>query len=553
VAALKKRQETDGTWSFPKHHTGATALAALTLLECDVPATDAAIVQAVKALRPATLDLTDTYSLALAILFLDRLDDPGDVPLIQSLAVRLLAGQDAQGGWTYDCPPIGRDEVRRLKALIQNRREPIVRPDPPRPAERRSLPREIQDQLRQVNPKGQRTQGDNSNTKFATLALWVARRHGMPVENALARVEARFRTSQNGDGGWGYTLAAPGVPRQSFATMTCAGLLGLTMGHVGAREAAPAASPSSGDLAQDTSIRAGLLLLGSLIGRPMDQEGQVPWFNPRGDDYYFLWALERVAVAYGLKTIGNKDWYAWGTELLLVRQQRDGAWDGQYGESVDTCFALLFLRRANLSKDLSARLEGRVADPGKVILSNGGVGGQDVGARQPKPARTRPAAPALTELEKEAAQLATALVKAPATDQGALLAKYKQTHGVVYTQALAAAIPQLTGDRQAKARDALAERLARMTAATLRGRLQDDDPEMRRAAASACALKADPEPIPDLINLLDDREPAVVRAAHAALKQFANGKDFGPDAGAGNAERQAAIAAWKAWWSKQKK
>jgi hypothetical protein len=551
VAALKKRQETDGTWSFPQHHAGATALAGLTLLECNLPATDPAIRLAVTALRPATLELTDTYSLALAILFLDRLDDPGDVPLIHSMAVRLLAGQDTQGGWSYDCPAISKEEVRRLKTVIQNRREPITRSDPPRIGSRRTLPPEIQQQLRHVNPMGQLAQGDNSNTKFATLALWVARRHGMPVESALVRVETRFRASQNGDGGWGYTLAVPGVRRQSFGTMTCAGLLGLAMGHVCAsenpspsdlrgKESKPASGQSSGDLARDSSIRAGLVLVGSLIGRPMDQEGQIPWFNPRGDEFYFLWALERVAVAYGLKTIGSKDWYAWGTDVLLARQQRNGVWEGQYGESVDTCFALLFLRRANLSKDLSERLRGRVADPGKVTLTTGGVGGQDVGAKEPN-------------LEKEAARLGMALVKAPASEQDALLASYKDRKGVVYTQALAAAIPQLTGAMQVKTRDALAARLARMTAATLRGRFQDQDREIRRAAASACALKGDPEPIPDLINLLDDPEPAVIQAAHVALKEFAGGKDFGPDAGAGRAERRDAIAAWKAWWSKQKR
>src|SRR5262249_24502640 len=206
-------------------------------------------------------------------------------------------------------------------------------------------------------------------------------RHGVPVENALARVKNRFRTSQNGDGGWGYTLAAPGVRRQSFGTMTCAGLLGLAMGHVGAREAATAGDPrkreskhaagaSSGDLAGDSAIRASLLLLGSLIGRTTDKEGPIPWFNARGDEYYFLWALERVAVAYGLKTIGNKDWYAWGAEVLLSRQQRDGAWEGQYGDSVDTCFALLFLRRAHLSKGLSGPRSGRGAHSGQVPPDN---------------------------------------------------------------------------------------------------------------------------------------------------------------------------------------
>jgi hypothetical protein len=567
VAALKHGQESNGTWSFPQHTTGATALAGLTLLECDVPATDPAVLQAIKALRPATPELTDTYSLSLAILFLDRLGDPGDVPLIQSLAVRLLAGQDPLGGWTYDCPPISKDEMRRLKTLIQNRRELVVRPNasttPPKPGDRRSLPREIQNQLRQINPKGQVARGDNSNTKFATLALWVARRHGMPVESALARVEARFRTSQNGDGGWGYTLAVPGIQRQSFGTMTCAGLLGLAIGHTSANEAllhtepkgkdAGPASAASRDLARDTSIRAGLMLLGGLIGRSMDEAGPVPWFNPRGDEYYFLWALERVAVAYGLKTIGNKDWYAWGAEVLLTRQRPHGAWEGPYGESIDTCFALLFLRRANLSKDLSAQLKGRVADPGQVTLTTGGVGGQGLGAKNPKPEKKPPASSSATELEMEAARLGMALVKALPAEQEALLAKYQKTQGVVYTQALAVAIPQLKGAIQGKARDALAERLARMTVATLRSRLQDEDVEMRRAAARACAMKADPGPIPDLINRLDDPEPAVARAAHAALKELADGKDFGPAADAGQAERQAAITAWKAWWSKQKK
>jgi len=56
---------------------------------------------------------------------------------------------------------------------------------------------------------------------------------------------------------------------------------------------------------------------------------------------------------------------------------------------------------------------------------------------------------------------------------------------VVNTLALAAAIPQLTGTVKTKARSALAERLSRMTNHTLKDKLQDDDPEIRRAAALA--------------------------------------------------------------------
>src|SRR5262249_45899420 len=99
------------------------------------------------------------------------------------------------------------------------------------------LPREIQQQLamlsKQVPHPGDHID-DNSNTQFAILALWVGRRHGMPVDQALARVDMRFRTSQNADGGWGYRYTAhTGRPGKgnSTPTMTCAGLLGLAVSH----------------------------------------------------------------------------------------------------------------------------------------------------------------------------------------------------------------------------------------------------------------------------------------------------------------------------------
>src|SRR5262249_60651946 len=117
---------------------------------------------------------------------------------------------------------------------------------------------------------------------------------------------------------------------------------------------------------QDPAIRAGLLLLGTVLNQPLDQgPNRLELYNPRGDQFYLLWAMERVAVADGLSTIGNVDWDSWGSAYLLPRQRGDGGWLGRNGGSVDTCFALLFLRKANLSKDLTATLKGQVVDPGK--------------------------------------------------------------------------------------------------------------------------------------------------------------------------------------------
>src|SRR5262249_1462737 len=70
--------------------------------------------------------------------------------------------------------------------------------------------------------------GDNSNTQFATLALWSARRQNLPVERALDLIVIRLRKSQNPDGSWSYS----GHSMQNhLPTMTGAGLLGMAVGY----------------------------------------------------------------------------------------------------------------------------------------------------------------------------------------------------------------------------------------------------------------------------------------------------------------------------------
>ena len=100
-------------------------------------------------------------------------------------------------------------------------------------------------------------------------------------------------------------------------------------------------------------------MLGREIDRP-DESLALATLKGRPLDLYFLWSLERVGVLFDLKKIEGKDWYAWGRAPLLERQQDDGSWkDGHYvGNSVvlDTCFALLFLKQANLAGDLTPKL-----------------------------------------------------------------------------------------------------------------------------------------------------------------------------------------------------
>ena len=195
---------------------GAQALMGLTLLECGVAPDDKAVAAAAAAVRQASVTQDKTYSLALGILFLDRLGDPADAALIESMTVRLLAGQKPSGGWDYGCPSIPDSEMRRLASHLKDQTELVTRRDPPQDADKpvkrtvKDLPKEIQQQLLLINQlqlagaTGPAAGSDNSNTQFATVALWVARRHGLPVDAALGRIGRRFRASQRPDGGWSY-------------------------------------------------------------------------------------------------------------------------------------------------------------------------------------------------------------------------------------------------------------------------------------------------------------------------------------------------------------
>jgi hypothetical protein len=352
-------------FEIPGNHPGMPPLIGLTLLECGMPPADPKVQKAAALARTSAATLTNCYCLSLTILFLDRLGDPQDEDLIRQCGLQMAAGQGSGGGWSYNAPRPTREQQADLLALFQH-------PDAKPPANLAQLPvaqfrpgQKLQDApdantVVQVQP-GAMMQfttfslpADNSNTQFATLAMWVARRHNLPLERTLAMVDARFRQSVSADGGWDYASWGRGAAR---ATSTCAGLLALAAG----RGSSPAAK---GNLARDPAVEKALRFLGKTV------VGKKPG-NPAGGalaggrligadawgDIYCLWSIERVAVIYDLADIDGKDWYNWGAEVLVANQRDDGSWRDTY-TGPDTCFALLFLKRANVAKDLTAMLKG---------------------------------------------------------------------------------------------------------------------------------------------------------------------------------------------------
>jgi hypothetical protein len=79
--------------------------------------------------------------------------------------------------------------------------------------------------------------------------------------------------------------------------------------------------------------------------------------------YYYLYALERAGVLAATETFGLHNWYVEGAEAILSSQRADGSWlaplpHGDRSEMTnvawDTCFAILFLKRATRPLDVAS-------------------------------------------------------------------------------------------------------------------------------------------------------------------------------------------------------
>jgi hypothetical protein len=131
-----------------------------------------------------------------------------------------------------------------------------------------------------------------------------------------------------------------------------------------------------------------------------------------------------------------------------------------------------------------------------------------------------------------------------------VLTELGKHEGEQAVDALASAAAAYEGDMRELARDMLAHPLSALSKSELKKKLKDDRAEVRAAAARAAGANAVTVQA-DLIELLDDEEAPVRRAAHRALVQLGKGSDFGPKANASADERKQAAREWRAWLKQQ--
>ena len=355
VAYIKSKQTEGGFWQYNEEMTeseannvGLTALCAIALIENGVSHNDPAIRKAYDYVIEKSKKLTNTYEVALAVVMLSRTGDRRDRPKIRELAARLVAGQLKSGGWGYSCPVVDADVLQNPKGIV------------------------LKDGI-----------GDNSCTQFAVLGLWVASRSNIDISYSLSGVSQRFVQSQKPDGGWDYNLSEKSG---SGPSMTGAGLFCLsvaqadrirkgksgTPGFVVSQPkpettdaATPPAKTEAPPAAEDPPVKS--LLEHPVFSKGLKRTGDFVRTIGPASPKYFLWSIERIGVLLGQEKIGDTNWFEKGSDALLKTQQPDGSWTETHSNLSGTCFAVLFLRKANLGSDISRLLEGEPGEPFHIL------------------------------------------------------------------------------------------------------------------------------------------------------------------------------------------
>lgn len=175
---------------------------------------------------------------------------------------------------------------------------------------------------------------DLSNTQYAALGLWAAARAGVEIDaDVWRRMASAVLRYQTEDGGFGYTA---GGKAGATGSMTAAGVGTLAICESRLRQVKALEADLQGSIA--IARKRGLEWLASRFSVDTNP-GSGGWH------YYYLYGLERVGAVTGAPFFGAHDWYDEGAHWLTARQDEKGSWNNGTDLS-ETCFALLFLRRA---------------------------------------------------------------------------------------------------------------------------------------------------------------------------------------------------------------
>jgi len=272
--------------------------------------------------------LEETYNVSILAMFLSEFNPSKYQEKIAECCQFLVDNQFDEGLWSYGAPTTFAPFVRTPSASRD-----VATPSKPRGAvkvDASARPKSIIQIKRQAGVAGQGKNkgGDNSNTQYAALGLRACMEANVfPPQETLVRAKSYWEKTQHPDGGWGYGTTP------SYGSMTLGGLASLILYKTYLKEPWQA----------DERVVKGF----EWVTENFSVDG-----NPKREThryFYYMYALERLGIFGERTTFGAHDWYREGANKLLALQRPEGNWAGSDftgGTAADTCFAILFLRRA---------------------------------------------------------------------------------------------------------------------------------------------------------------------------------------------------------------
>jgi ferric-dicitrate binding protein FerR (iron transport regulator) len=327
----------------------------LTLLHAGVPESDARFQQMLQDMLKAPIDRT--YVAAVQAMVLEELDRVKYQPRIVACAQVIVDNQCRNGQWSYGTASPAAD------AAFVDPRPDVATAAKLDAAGRRIKPKLTKKVAIRKTREGPPT-GDNSNAQYAALGLRACYDSGVMIPAEVLHLASRWwRESQFADAedrknayggrGWCYFDGKGKVNggdccKYTYAAMT-AGAVGslVILDHLLGK-----------DWKSDANVRLGTEWLTTNFSVTHDFKWgkEIPG-DPenQGAHFYYLYALERLGTFIAQEKFGRHEWYPEGAAVIVERQRPDGSWmDIDLGNFPvwDTCFSILFLRRATRPLDV---------------------------------------------------------------------------------------------------------------------------------------------------------------------------------------------------------
>ncbi len=356
-AAIKKGVEFLRTAPSPAHdHAGphSDELILWTMIHAGVPETDGKFQELVTKILGSPLERT--YKVALQAMIFEELNRVKYQNRIWQCAQFIVDNQCANGQWSYGQPTEAANNVPtgsifRDVASGGGKTRDFGGSAPAAGGER--VKPKVQKRMAVKKSKDGPPTGDNSNSQYATLGLRSCHDAGINIPDAtlhLAKkwwIDSQYQTGADKGavatgtefdakpGGWCYCARDS---HQPYAAMS-AGAVGsvVILDYM-----------LDKDWKKDICVRAGMAWLAQHFSVTENLGPTQHGGNPKNFYHYYLYALERAGLLYGTEKIGSHLWYAEGAKVLLAEQKPDGKWEGSQWSNPtwDTCFAILFLKRA---------------------------------------------------------------------------------------------------------------------------------------------------------------------------------------------------------------